>query len=214
MSEKVIKARDYLVYDYLKKVDNIIIPRYQRNYAWEKKNIEQLIYDLIREDNYYIGNIIVNDLGNKQLEVVDGQQRIITIFLMYIALFNLKKVEDINHILKNGELKINIKNRIDNSGIDVMKSIQDDEFPTSILKFNEITRYKDIKKIVNELEDGKLSLLIEHLKSANIVEIKFSNAENLSHEMFVNLNTKGKPLVGIEILKSHLFKYLRLVLCT
>ena len=208
MSEKVIKARDYLVYDYLKKVDNIIIPRYQRNYAWEKKNIEQLIYDLIREDNYYIGNIIVNDLGNKQLEVVDGQQRIITIFLMYIALFNLKKVEDINHILKNGELKINIKNRIDNSGIDVMKSIQDDEFPTSILKFNEITRYKDIKKIVNELEDGKLSLLIEHLKSANIVEIKFSNAENLSHEMFVNLNTKGKPLVGIEILKSHLFKYL------
>lgn len=193
MSEKVIKARDYLVYDYLKKVDNIIIPRYQRNYAWEKKNIEQLIYDLIREDNYYIGNIIVNDLGNKQLEVVDGQQRIITIFLMYIALFNLKKVEDINHILKNGELKINIKNRIDNSGIDVMKSIQDDEFPTSILKFNEITRYKDIKKIVNELEDGKLSLLIEHLKSANIVEIKFSNAENLSHEMFVNLNTKGKP---------------------
>ena len=206
--ENTIKARDYSMYNYLEKVDDIIIPRYQRNYAWEKKNIEQLIHDLIREDNYYIGNIIVNDLGQKQFEVVDGQQRIITIFLMYIALFNLEKIENINHILKNKELKINIKNRIDNSGIDVMKSIQDDEFPTPILKYNEIKRYKDIKKIINELGESKLNLLIEHLKTAKIVEIKFTNAENLSHEMFVNLNTKGKPLVGIEILKSHLFKYL------
>lgn len=89
-----------------------------------------------------------------------------------------------------------------------MKSIQDDEFPSSILKFNEVKRFKDIKKIINKLENEDLNLLIKHLKTAMIVEIKFTNAENLSHEMFVNLNTKGRPLVGIEIIKSHLFKFL------
>lgn len=62
LEEKSIKAKDDFIYRYLEKVDKIVVPRYQRNYAWEKKNIKQLIDDLIHENNYYIGNIIVNDL--------------------------------------------------------------------------------------------------------------------------------------------------------
>ena len=125
LEEKSIKAKDDFIYRYLEKVDKIVVPRYQRNYAWEKKNIKQLIDDLIHENNYYIGNIIVNDLDNNELELIDGQQRMITIFLIYIALYNQKIIGDISHILKNGQLKIDIENRIDNSGVNIMKSIQD-----------------------------------------------------------------------------------------
>ena len=208
LEEKSIKAKDDFIYRYLEKVDKIVVPRYQRNYAWEKKNIKQLIDDLIRENNYYIGNIIVNDLDNNELELIDGQQRMITIFLIYIALYNQNIIGDISHILKNGQLKIDIENRIDNSGVNVMKSIQDDQLPSSIKKFNEVKRFNDIKKMIKGLEEKELESLVAHLKTAKIVEIKFLNAENLSHEMFVNLNTKGKPLEGIEIIKSHLFKFL------
>lgn len=208
MKKSKIEAKDYLVTDYLESINMIIVPRYQRNYAWEKKNIKELMEDLIREDNYYIGNIIVNDLGDKKVEIIDGQQRIISIFLIYIALFHLKLITNMKYIVNENELKINIEKRIENSGTNVMKAIHDNKMPSSILKFNEVKRFNDIKKFLKDLNSKNVCLLIEHLENTKIVEIKFTDAESLSHEMFVNLNTKGRPLEGIEIIKSHLFKYL------
>lgn len=50
-----------------------VIPAYQRNYAWEYPQIEQLMKDIMdSEDFYYLGNLVVKSLDNK-IEVVDGQ---------------------------------------------------------------------------------------------------------------------------------------------
>ncbi|MDD7725575.1 MAG: DUF262 domain-containing protein, partial [Bacteroidales bacterium] len=59
------------------KGDNYVIPRYQRAYAWEDKEIEQLIddiYDIDDSDNYYIGSLVVSRVSGKSetFEVVDG----------------------------------------------------------------------------------------------------------------------------------------------
>ena len=54
------------------------IPLYQRAYAWEDKQLIQLVEDIsdVSDDaNYYIGSLIVSRQGNK-FEVVDGQQRL------------------------------------------------------------------------------------------------------------------------------------------
>ena len=59
------------------------IPLYQRAFAWEDKQITQLIEDLSdisEEANYYIGALIVSKQKNKY-EVVDGQQRLTSLFL-------------------------------------------------------------------------------------------------------------------------------------
>ncbi len=75
------------------------IPSYQRNYAWEKENIEKLYFDLLEafeddsENDYYMGNIILKDREDKEnkiYEVVDGQQRITT-FILFIAALNIFK---------------------------------------------------------------------------------------------------------------------------
>ena len=60
-----------------------IIPLYQRAYAWEDKQLTQLIEDIndVAEDsNYYIGSLIVSKQFGRY-EVVDGQQR------PYLAVF-------------------------------------------------------------------------------------------------------------------------------
>ena len=64
-----------------------VIPRYQRAYAWEE--IGQLIDDINDIDidsleNYYIGSLIVSKIQGKAetYEVVDGQQRLTTLFLL------------------------------------------------------------------------------------------------------------------------------------
>ena len=79
MDNQILTARDYTIKEYIKDNRLFIIPRYQRNYAWEKRNIVQLVEDIQSEDSYYIGNIIVNSLEDGIKEVIDGQQRIISL---------------------------------------------------------------------------------------------------------------------------------------
>ena len=60
------------------------IPLYQRAYAWENKQLIQLVEDIsdVSDDaNYYIGALIVSRQGNK-FEVVDGQQRLTSLYLL------------------------------------------------------------------------------------------------------------------------------------
>ena len=60
-----------------------VIPIYQRSYAWEKYEIEQLIEDIIEsEGNYYLGNLIVDRIDENVFSVIDGQQRLTTLFLI------------------------------------------------------------------------------------------------------------------------------------
>ena len=74
--------------------DKYIIPIYQRNYAWEDKEISLLIQDLGNacqkaKDNYYIGSLVVYKRENGDFEVIDGQQRLTTLTLIMYQL-NLK----------------------------------------------------------------------------------------------------------------------------
>ncbi len=74
----------------------LYVPSYQRNYAWEEKNIKKLYFDLMEsfEENpnndYYMGNIILKNKDKTTEEIVDGQQRITT-FLLFIAALNIFK---------------------------------------------------------------------------------------------------------------------------
>lgn len=208
MNVNDLSAKDYSIEDYLIESKKFLIPRYQRNYAWEKKNIVQLLEDVSKEEGYYIGNVIVNTSQNNEKEIIDGQQRIISIFLILIALHHVAGMNTLEYVMDNGDLKINIEKRIEDSGISVMNSILDGNIANTMKKYNEVARYKDISSILKKYEKSQLEILKNNLLKAKIVEIKFLNGEKRAHEMFVNLNTKGKPLEEIEIIKSHLFKYL------
>lgn len=75
--------------------DQYIIPNYQRPYSWEYDQCYQLYTDIMNAFNetsdYFIGNIItaISDENKNCSYVVDGQQRIITIWLMVKALHML-----------------------------------------------------------------------------------------------------------------------------
>lgn len=208
-NNEIINAKDTTIYDFLKNSKQIIIPRYQRPYSWEKKNVETLMNDV--RENYYIGNIIeyyVND----DKEIVDGQQRLITIFLILIAIYHSIQDEFIKNEIKelikvNNKCKMILKSRIANDGSDILEYlIAGEDIPREFVqKYNEIKIYKIIEK---DLKNRNIKELYNNIKGSNIVEISFLQNQYSAHEMFVNVNTKGKPLEMIEILKSQLFKYL------
>lgn len=75
--------------------EQYIIPSFQRPYSWEHEQCLQLYTDLTnayREDrDYFVGNIILakGDDSPSKLHLVDGQQRLITLWLILKVLYSL-----------------------------------------------------------------------------------------------------------------------------
>lgn len=65
----------------------LVIPDFQRSYVWKEKNLKKLIDDFKEfyhsgKDDYYMGAIILYEDDNK-FEIIDGQQRITTLAILY-----------------------------------------------------------------------------------------------------------------------------------
>lgn len=72
------------------------IPLYQRSYAWGEREIDQLLEDLwmafkSNRKNYYLGTLVVMQREGNILEVVDGQQRLTTLTLLFRQLGLIEK---------------------------------------------------------------------------------------------------------------------------
>ncbi|HRK59392.1 MAG TPA: DUF262 domain-containing protein, partial [Candidatus Kapabacteria bacterium] len=99
-----MKANETKVDKFLATNETIFaIPVYQRNYDWTLSQCKQLLYDIIetgKNDSinaHFIGSIVyVHDdvytaSGLTELTIIDGQQRLTTLTLIYIALYKLAK---------------------------------------------------------------------------------------------------------------------------
>ena len=85
----------------LLKEGNLRIPSYQRPYKWNRKHIRNLFYDLrdaMEKKEYQVGSVIFHDNGG-YLDIVDGQQRLISISLFLHSLEKLKDYEGANQLL-------------------------------------------------------------------------------------------------------------------
>lgn len=74
--------------------DRYIVPPYQRPYSWTQEQCSQLYEDITNAfeegDSYFLGNIVLaSKVDNEQQEIVDGQQRLITLWLFVKALSTL-----------------------------------------------------------------------------------------------------------------------------
>ncbi len=75
------------------KEKKFIIPEYQRPYAWTEEEAQILFDDLAdytknnTESTYFLGTIVAYENENKEQEIIDGQQRITSLFLLLRAIY-------------------------------------------------------------------------------------------------------------------------------
>ena len=73
------------------------MPIYQRPYSWDKDRVEQLWADIFeayenhkenpsQDNNYFLGSLVVVKNKNGAYDVVDGQQRITTLTILFCVL--------------------------------------------------------------------------------------------------------------------------------
>ncbi|MDR4228350.1 DUF262 domain-containing protein [Bacillus mojavensis] len=76
------------------KVNKFIIPEYQRPYAWSDEQVQTLFDDLVEytknknESTYFLGTIVSYENEKEEQEIIDGQQRITSLFLLLRALYS------------------------------------------------------------------------------------------------------------------------------
>ena len=74
-----------------------VIPVYQRNYDWKTENCKQLYDDLVKiikndRKSHFFGSLVSvynPDGHNEEFLVIDGQQRLTTVSLLFLAMYNL-----------------------------------------------------------------------------------------------------------------------------
>ncbi|NRD76595.1 DUF262 domain-containing protein [Bacillus sp. BRMEA1] len=201
---------------------------YQREYNWERKQIEELMEDLtseflefyqqgdsqrdvMRYGSYFLGPIILtNDNA-----IIDGQQRLSSLTLLLIYLNNLQKnspfskinIDNLIYSEMYGQKTfcINVEEResclaglFDNGRYDVTNE-------TSESVINLYNRYKDIEELFpNEIKEEALPVFIEWvIDNLVFIEIK-TTSEQDAHRIFVTMNDRGLRLTPTEMLKGYL----------
>lgn len=104
VNEKEIGFESKKVSEILK-LDRLRIPNYQRPYKWNRKHIRNLFYDLrdaMGKKEYQIGSVILHK-NDRYLDIVDGQQRLISISLFLHLLGNLENYKGANQLLSAEE---------------------------------------------------------------------------------------------------------------
>lgn len=138
-----------------------IVPKYQREYVWGKGNWEKLFDDIIENPKgHFLGSIITvnkntDALAITELELIDGQQRFVTISLLYAAIYYLLTF-DLEDNEKDDEIRseiINLKYRIvqksNKSNLKVEPSYQRNNFQDYMVILDELKLKKNNFEVKN-----------------------------------------------------------------
>lgn len=209
------------------------MPIYQRPYEWDKERVEQLWYDILesynnnKQDssigkNYFLGSVVVVDRGDYQ-DVVDGQQRLITLTILFCVLreFNLdkrmKKMVD-NTIKDNVSDKIRLKltnhsnndalfrsSIIDNFNLTKTKGeIKNNKFMLSAYYLNILI--KNALDVDSDISISDINDFITYLfENITIIKVVCYD-ESFAIKLFSVLNDRGLNLTPADIIKAHMME--------
>lgn len=160
--------------------NNLHIPDYQRPYKWTIKNVAQLLDDIQREykverSKYRLGTIVFHEHSDK-LDIVDGQQRTITLFLILSTLSEERRKK----------LKINLENF-------------NPTFSHDISKANIYDNYQFITNAVRGFDDELVKFLLHRCE---LVYFKLKE-QSEAFQFFDSQNSRGKDLDPHDLLKAY-----------
>ena len=216
------------------------IPDYQRPYSWDSEQVEQLWDDLYeaylgqdKNQNYFLGSIITVPKDNGYQDIVDGQQRLTTLMILFCVIRdyypNINSNIDISEdskVIKTKRLKGFICDADDRKRLKLFThASHQNDFEKCILKEkatnkiqqrnnkdsikNKFMQTADIFKEklsgIGEEETGKLLTYI-----GNFVKIIKITCQDMSFaiKLFQILNDRGKDLEPSDLIKSSLLSRL------
>lgn len=182
------------------------IPIYQRNYAWERDEIFALIKDIydsmvIDKTVYYIGTLVTFKRDENVYEVIDGQQRLTTIYIILTAMG-----EKLANRLAYSSRKTSTQTIEAMSKFEKSKKVQDsdfgDEYDLGIKNGYNFAK-EVLKEIVGENQVDMDKFKEYFLNHVHIIHYRVPKDVDLNH-YFEVMNSRGEQLEKHEIVKAKL----------
>lgn len=211
--------------------DYYVIPRFQRPYSWDASNLDEFWRDVVYDNDigYFIGPMVAwREPGSPVRRLVDGQQRITTISIIFSVIRNQlaslgenSLADGIHRYLekndRNYELQFTLQTEIASPFLSqaILKNQPDDSVEPSTeeehalskaldaieeLVATEVNKRQDPVKWLTELRDRVLGLRVIWIEHGN---------EDDAYVIFETLNSRGKNLEVVDLLKNLLLNRLR-----
>ncbi|WP_305872227.1 DUF262 and DUF1524 domain-containing protein [Helicobacter pylori] len=208
--------------------NQFVIPIYQRVYSWEKEQCKQLWDDIIKTGGndqikgHFIGSIVfVHDgiytTNYNELLIIDGQQRLTTITLLFIALrdhlndeyellekFSHQKIQ--NRYLINSDEKGDKKFKLILSEPDrdtLLSLIDKNKRKPSEPSLKIMENFKLFEKWISENTD-KLETIFKGLDKLMVVEISLERGKDNPQLIFESMNSTGKDLTQTDLIRNYI----------
>lgn len=224
------------------KKQQFVIPEYQRPYAWTVDQIDQLFIDIWGfatsiggvdgDATYFLGTIVAYENNDKQ-EIIDGQQRITSLFLLLRAIYTkLTSSEDKNNekaqnfikkieptIWKEDKLtgKVDYSNIlieskvVDNEGNEVLRNILETGKTDEKAKDKYSVNYRRFQELYEEKCAGapfEIYNFIYALLNQCILMPITADTQDTALTIFSTLNNRGLPLSDADIFKAKIYDHL------
>ncbi|MCQ2811283.1 DUF262 domain-containing protein [Helicobacter pylori] len=206
--------------------NQFVIPIYQRLYSWGKEQCKQLWDDIIKiggndkMNGHFIGSILYVLDGNtpsSPLLIIDGQQRLTTITLLFITLrdylndedeflekFSREKIQ--NRYLINSDEKGDKKFKLILSEPDrdtLLSLIDENKRKPSEPSLKIVENFKLFEEWIRKNTD-KLKTIFKGLDKLMVVEISLERGKDNPQLIFESMNSTGKDLTQTDLIKNYI----------
>lgn len=213
--------------------EHFVVPKYQRGFEWNTDEAGEFLTDLEAEAHggrgLFLGTLIFNVSGQSEdkIVIVDGQQRLTTIFLLLIACRELAKTLSLSGIAQETQKRITVTDpttaeskgpllkaseAIRDVFEEMTKSDWDGAFPQkigtkSVKRQSRYLRpvYNHFQKCIKDYGKDQLSKLLKAVYDARVIRIDIDDNEE-AFSIFERTNARGTDLEVSDLLKNYLYQ--------
>jgi len=218
-----MKASETKVDDFLSaNKTQFVIPVYQRNYDWTTSQCNQLLDDILEVGSnkkmsaHFIGSIVyVHDdvyqaTRLKELIIIDGQQRLTTITLIYLVLYRLAmELKDEALVNEINETYLINKFAPDEEKLKLRPTENNDKALKYLLRSEEAEEFQDFSKLIDNFNLFRSRITQENhnivqagLQKLMIVDIGLDREKDDPQRIFESLNSTGLELSQADLIRN------------
>ncbi len=221
-----------------------VIPEYQRPYAWTDEQVETLFEDLWefsaisggteRDGSYFLGSIVSYENEDSEQEIIDGQQRITSLFLLLRAIYTKltatqasERTAEANNFIGKIEPAIWRTNKltgivdyknilltsrvVNNEGNNTLRAILETGEANETAKDNYSKNYRHFQALFDKHSQENPLMVYQFiyalLNQAILLPIT-ADTQDTALTIFSTLNDRGLPLSDADIFKAKIYNQL------
>ena len=220
-----MKASETKVEDFLSSnKTQFVIPVYQRNYDWSASQCKQLLDDILevgtskKMNAHFIGSVVYvhDDVYTssriKELTIIDGQQRLTTLTLIYLALYRLA-IEMKNEALVNEISETYLINKFapEEEKLKLRPTENNDRAIKYLLRSDSDEEFTDFSKVIDNfnyfnsrITEENFEFVLNGLSKLMFVEISLDREKDDPQRIFESLNSTGLELSQADLIRNYI----------